>query len=121
MSYTFKGTEFKCQDIECFLTDEVYRGHHSYGHKFYMSILQGVSESGDSFGIVMETGIGEAYTGTDRATEDHININGSVHKLDATLFDVQDHSSMSMKTQVSTFPDNSCELKFHSEKQITEG
>ena len=32
----------------------------------------------------MQDGIGSQYTGKDRASEDHININGEVFKLDRT-------------------------------------
>lgn len=33
----------------------------------------------------MQDGIGSNYTGKDRASEDHININGEVFKLDRTV------------------------------------
>jgi len=64
------------------MTTDMYRGHHSYGMQFYFALAQGTTMQGDTFGIVMQEGIGQKYTGKDRASEDHININGEVHKLD---------------------------------------
>lgn len=52
-TYTYKGEEFNCGEKECFLTQDMYRGHHSYGMQFYFGTVQGVTESGDTFGIVM--------------------------------------------------------------------
>ena len=46
--------------------------------------MQGVSDSGDAFGIVLADGIGGGYGSADRATEDHVNFNGVVYKLDQT-------------------------------------
>ncbi len=45
-------------------------------------MVQGATYDGDTFGIVMQEGIGSKYKGKDRASEDHININGEVFKLD---------------------------------------
>lgn len=50
--------------------------------QFYFALVQGTTMQGDTFGIIMQEGIGQKYTGKDRASEDHININGEVHKLD---------------------------------------
>ena len=41
------------------MTQDMYRGHHNYGMQFYFGTAQGVSESGDSFGIVLQEGIGD--------------------------------------------------------------
>ena len=64
------------------LTTDQFRGHHNYGMQFYFATLQGVTEEGESFGIVLQQGLGSKYKGVDRATEDHINIDGKVFKLD---------------------------------------
>ena len=82
MDYTFKGKKFSCEEKECFMTTDMYRGHHNYGMQFFFATVQGKTLSGDTFGIVMQEGIGQKYKGVDRASEDQININGSVHKLD---------------------------------------
>ena len=89
-TYTYKGQEYSCQSNECYMTTDMYRGHHNYGMQYYFGLVQGVSEQGDSFGLVLQEGIGTNYKSLDRASEDHISINGQVFKLDKTKFDLTD-------------------------------
>ena len=75
------------------------------------------------------------YTKTDRASEDHININGEVHKLDQTIFEFKVNperpnatSEEELDIYMSTyegerqvFPSNKCKVVFTPEKTFTEG
>ena len=66
------------------MTTGQWRGHLDNEWQYWQVTVQGVSESGDAFGIVLADGIGGGYGSADRATEDHINVNGVVYKLDGT-------------------------------------
>ena len=101
-TYTFEGVEYACGAKECMLTTDQYRGHHNYGMQFHFALVQGITSAGDSFGIILQEGIGSGYSGVDRASEDHININGEVHKLDQTDFEVKPEGEgvvVTMQTQ----------------------
>lgn len=103
--------------------------------QFYFAMVQGATYDGDTFGIVMQEGIGSKYKGKDRASEDHININGEVFKLDQSdikiSFDQEIYDTtgqivnlVTMKTTSSEqnqYPGNSCELSFRSELTLSEG
>ena len=80
--YDYKGRSYFCDRKKCLMTTDQFRGHHNYGMQFYFGLMQGYTDAGDAYGIVLSEGIGHKYPELDRATEDHININGVVHKLD---------------------------------------
>ena len=133
--YTFKGEEFSCGVNECFLTQDMYRGHHNYGMQFYFGLAQGLTDAGDYYGILVQAGIGSKYTSADRASEDQININGEVHKLDQMHVEMKVNEERSAATgntetdvHFSTvegdnkrFPENSCKVVFKSDKMYWEG
>ena len=83
-SYTVNNKLFFCKERECLLTTGQWRGHFDSEYQYWQVTVQGVSEAGDAFGIVLADGIGGGYGSADRATEDHINVNGLVYKLDET-------------------------------------
>ena len=62
----------------------MFRGYPNYGMNFWFLTVSMKTEDGKTLGIVMEDGIGSEYCSRDRATEDHINYNGKVFKLDQT-------------------------------------
>lgn len=109
------------------MTTDMYRGHHNYGMQFFFATVQGVTTDGDVFGIGMQEGIGRAYPGTDRASEDSITIDGRVYKLDSSTFEfvwkTDDVADKELKTitEDKMFPDNSCELSFKPDKAFSEG
>ena len=133
--YTFKGEEFSCGAKECFLTQDMYRGHHNYGMQFYFGLAQGVTDAGDYYGILLQAGIGSKYTGADRASEDQININGEVFKLDQIKMEhkvndersaasgnqEQDVHFSTLEGEEKRFPENSCKVVFKSDKVYKEG
>ena len=49
---------------------------------FWFLTASVITADGKTLGIIMSDGIGSGYSGRDRATEDHVNYNGKVHKLD---------------------------------------
>lgn len=121
------------------MTTDMYRGHHTYGMQFYFATVQGVSTDGDVFGISIQEGIGRGYSGTDRATEDTITIDGKVYKLDRSTFefttngddrptfdfnlkgsDIFDKEIKTI-TEGKVFPDNSCELTFRQDAAFADG
>ena len=77
----------------------------------------------------MQEGIGQKYSKTDRASEDHVNINGEVFKLDQTLVQIKPSADgaadnaihMSTYQGEKKFSSNYCNVVFTSEKQFTEG
>ena len=64
------------------MTTDQYRTHPDYGMSFWFLTVSVVTSDGKTLGIIMSDGIGSGYSGQDRATEDHVNYNGKVHKLD---------------------------------------
>ncbi len=82
--------------------------------QFYFAMVQGVTYDGDTFGIVMQEGIGSKYKGKDRASEDHININGEVFKLDQSnikiTFDQEIYDSKGEVVNLVTMKTTSSEL-----------
>ena len=81
-SYGYGGQEFRCGKNECLLTTDQYRTHPDYGMAFWFFTASTVTADGRTVGIVLTDGIGSSYTGQDRASEDHVNLGGKVHKLD---------------------------------------
>lgn len=83
----------------------------------------------------MQVGIGSSYSSADRASEDHININGEVFKLDQTMVEFKLNEEKSAATgntesdvymttlegEKKAFPDNSCKMIFSSDKMYKEG
>lgn len=90
---TWKGKDVSVEETDeqalanYMITTDQYRGKHGYGMSFYFGTMQGVTDDGDAFGIIVQEGIGVKYRGLDRASEDHININGKVYKLDQITID----------------------------------
>ena len=83
----------------------------------------------------MQEGVGYKYKKADRASEDHININGEVYKLDQTLIEFKadpnrpggtdqeylDVHMQSLTGDKAIFPSNRCEMTFTPEKNFTDG
>ena len=67
------------------MTTDNFRTHPDYGMTFWFMTVSMVTPDGKTIGVIMQDGIGSRYTKRDRATEDHINYNGKVHKLDQTI------------------------------------
>ena len=117
------------------MTTDYIRGHHNYGLSFHFGLVQGFSNDGRAFGLVMQEGIGDQYTGKEKASEDHISINGEVFKLDKIIMDVQlDQErtdaigeraiSVHMKTiedESAKFADRKCVMTFKSDALFREG
>jgi len=113
----------------------MYRGHHNYGMQFYFGSAMGVTDEGDVYGFVLQEGIGTKYQGADRASEDHININGEVHKLDQMKIEFKKNEERSaangntesdvhfsvVESDKHSFPQNKCTVVFKSEKEYKEG
>jgi len=129
--YKIAGTEYTCGPRECLLTTDQYRGHHNYGMQFHFALAQGTTSAGDAFGIILQEGIGSKYSALDRASEDHINVNGEVFKLDQADFQVERieaDGKKAFKVAISTrsgdsmhFPENTCKLSFESSLYLKEG
>ena len=133
--YIIEGTNYSFEANQCIMTTDMYRGHHTYGMAFHFGLAQGFTQDGKSFGLVMQEGIGAKYTGKDRATEDHININGEVFKLDQISMDVQEDQKRSEATgsrqitvnfktiadETAVFPERVCEGTFTSDALRQEG
>ena len=96
--------------------------------------MQGYTSEGDSYAIVMQEGIGSKYKETDRASEDHVNINGKVYKLDQSNFHFEydekkaketgEHKwTLTIETTQNSkiFEENYCKLTFNSALNINEG
>ena len=52
---------------------------------FWFFTASTVIADGRTVGVVLSDGIGSGYTGLDKASEDHVNVAGKVHKLDSSV------------------------------------
>ena len=116
--YGYDGKTFKCGKNQCLLTTDQFNTHPDYGLAFWFLTLSMETTDGKTLGIVMTDGIGSGYSGRDRATEDHINYNGKVYKLDQTIVDF-DADNLMNPIRANTLPkdkrkfaNNSCSLIF---------
>ena len=124
--YHYGGKAYKCGVNECFVTTDQFRGYPNYGMNFWFLTVSMVLEDGKTLGIVMQDGIGSEYSGRDRATEDHINLNGKVHKLDQTIVKFDNDNLMNpirayTSNETRRFENNSCNLIFSPAHKTNEG
>ena len=115
--YAYNGQKFTCESKECLLTTDQFNTYPDYGLAFWFLTISMVTPDGKTLGVVMQDGIGSGYSGRDRATEDHINYNGKVHKLDMTVVEF-DADNLMNPIRANTvkkdkkFENNSCSLIF---------
>ena len=108
------------------MTTDQFRTHPDYGMAFWFLTVSMMTPDGKTLGIVMQDGIGSRYTGRDRATEDHINYNGKVHKLDQTIVEF-DSDNLMNPIRANTikgekrFTNNSCSLIYSAKHRDHDG
>jgi hypothetical protein len=91
-SYTYDGEVYDVPQGKALITIDSATSMPNYGMSYFFAIMQGQTEDGTNVGLLMQDGIGSQYSGTDRATEDSITVNGKAYKLDRTnlLMDYND-------------------------------
>ena len=104
----------------------MFRAYPNYGMNFWFLTVSMVTESGKTLAIVMQDGIGSEYSGRDRATEDHVNYNGKVYKLDQTTVEFDSDNIMNPIRAYTArdnrrFENNSCNMIFSPAYKGNEG
>lgn len=96
-SYVLNGEYYECipgsVDQYCLLTTDSVRQNPDYGLSYYWATFQTVLPDGQSLSISMSDGIGTNYSSNDRASEDFVQLNGKIYKLDQSEleFDRKDY------------------------------
>jgi hypothetical protein len=83
-SYSFEGEDFEINPGEGMASYDVGRAHFTYHTNWFWATFSTYLPDGRTFGVNFGDGIGHLYTGSDRATEDFMLLNGTHHKLDIT-------------------------------------
>ena len=125
MTYWYDGKQFACGVNECLVTTDQYRTHPDYGMAFWFFTVTTVTPDGRTVGLVLTDGIGSGYTGQDRASEDHANVAGKVHKLDQSVADY-DRDNLMNPVRIRTAGGerrfaNSCTLIFSADSKDKDG
>lgn len=130
--YKFKGKQYDCNETlaNCLTLYDVGRGYANYGGAYFWANVQTVLEDGTLFMMNLGDGIGSEYHSYDKASEDHLVVDGQIFKLDVTEMEYSKEDYMKekkLKTATSVnkyskkkFPERYCDVTFTPLGQINE-
>lgn len=109
---------------------DIGRGYHNYGVAYFWALTQTVLEDGTRFMMNLGDGFGSEYHKSDKASEDHIVVNGTIYKLDVTEMKYNPSNPMEKKSlatmesqgfDTKKFPERRCKVDFTPIGALDEG
>jgi hypothetical protein len=96
----FKGKQVECNETmkDCLIMYDIGRGYHNYGASYYWAFSQSVLPDGTTLVLNFGDGIGSEYHSHNKASEDHIALNGTIYKLDVTEMEYSKDDYLKPKT-----------------------